>query len=327
MTDGPEHSCQVQFSGGRCSTCSLAQVVKGMKDFAAKRDHLESAAQLPSTGSSSSKPTASSTAAVGPETGRGSSSVGSGSSSFGGEVGSRGGAPAKREQKRQCTGAGNGATRIMSSAKRSLVFADRGLVEDPSHRGLVLDPSRHSGPPEDVEDLSRDGEAEVVPCCVGSSSQRSNDEQPACSSCCASQHSNLSSSQVQCAQSLGLSASENESGNEEQDACLQTPVSSGQGAQSAAATREKRKRSEPCASPDAHALPQTSLAARHWQPTLNDLIQASLLTAGDLIACRTYDGAWTGTASLRLLYMWVCAVSVEGRDEAMPYDSNDTQGY
>jgi hypothetical protein len=123
MTDGPEHSCQVQFSGGRCSTCTLAQVVKGMKDFAAKRDHLESAAQLPSTGSSSSKPTASSTAAVGPETGRGSSSVGSGSSSFGGEVGSRGGAPAKREQKRQCTGAGNGECDVAGNGSSEAILS------------------------------------------------------------------------------------------------------------------------------------------------------------------------------------------------------------
>ena len=325
MTDGHEHSRQVQFPGGQCSTRTLAQVVKGMKDFADKRDHLETtreecreSSQTQGSGSSSSKPTASSTAAVGPETGRGGSSVGSGSSSFGGEVDSGGGGAAKREQKRQCTGADNGA--IMSSAKRSLVFADRGLVEDPSgHCGPLEDLSL-----EDVEDLSRDGEAEVVPCCVGSSSQRCNHEQPGCSSCCASQHSNLSSSQVQCAQSLGLSASENESGNEVQDACLQTPVSSGQDAQSAAATREKRKRSQPSASPDAQALPQTSLAARHWQPTLKDLMQASLLSAGDLIACRLYDGAWTWTAALRLLYMCVCAVSVEGHDEAMPYD---TQGY
>ena len=304
MTDGPGHSRQVQFSGGQRSTRTLAQVVKGMKDFADRRDHLETnreecreSSQTQGSSSSSSNPTASNTAAVGPETGRGGSSVGRGSSSFDGEVDSGGGGgPAKREQKRQCTGAANGA--IESSTKRSLVFADRGLVEDPSG---------HCGPLQDVEDLSRDGEAEVVPCCVGSSSQGCNHEQPGCSSCCASQHSNLSSSQVQCAQSLGLSASEIESGNEVQDACLQTPVSSGQDAQSVAATREKRKRSQPSASPDTPVLPQTSLAARHWQPTLKDLMQASLLTAGDLIACRMYDGAWTGTSALRLLYMCACA--------------------
>ena len=107
MTDGPEHSRQVQFSDGHCSTLTLLQVIKGMRDYAAKRDHLQTPCETQSScGSSSSEPTASSTAAVGPETGRGSTSVGSGSSRFGSDVDN--GGPSKREQKRQCRGAGNG---------------------------------------------------------------------------------------------------------------------------------------------------------------------------------------------------------------------------
>lgn len=162
-------------------------------------------------------------------------------------------------------------------AKRSLMFPDRVPFEDPYV---------HGGPLEH-EDLSQVGTT-VVPSGVR---KRCNHEQPGCSSSCASQHSSSSSSQVQCAQSLGLSASENESGNEMQDACLQTPVSSGENMQSAATTREKRKRSRPFASPNAQALLQTGLAARHGQPTLQDLMQASLLNSGDLIACRMYNGA------------------------------------
>ncbi len=124
MTDGPEHPRQVQFSDGQCSTLTLAQVVKGMKDFAAKRDDLQDTCKMQSSGSSSSKPTASSTAAVGPEKDRGSRSVVSGSSSFGGDVKSGGGGPSKREQQKgQGTGAGNGDGEMGGDGAREAILS------------------------------------------------------------------------------------------------------------------------------------------------------------------------------------------------------------
>jgi hypothetical protein len=116
MTDGPEHSRQVQFSDGHCSTLTLAQVVKGMKDFAAKRNHLQTPCKTQSSDSSSSSPTASSTAAVGPETGCGGSSIGS-------DVDRGSGGPSKRVQKRQCTGAGNGECDVAGNGSSEAILS------------------------------------------------------------------------------------------------------------------------------------------------------------------------------------------------------------
>lgn len=176
--------------------------------------------------------------------------------------------------------------------KRSLVFPCSEQRE-----GL----SAHHQAKDDVEDLTQDGEPEVVPCSVPSS-QRSNHSQPG-----GSQPSNSSSSQVMCAQRWSAS-SQDASENELPDSLvLQTPSTNanrGQDAadaQSAAKTRQKRKRSRPVSEPQGddgrpqalsggECLPQT-VATRRRQPTLCDLMQASLLVPGDVIACRMYDGA------------------------------------